>query len=227
MGAASARERDVHPTETNAKPSLRTVPGVEVALVHWPAEQDRREELRRAGQPQTGIERRFKGRGCFEGVDFERVNRLQRDLFSGLVAPEELIDPLVRIRSTMDQHSSAIDQATLAHFINDGFFLSHIRRMRKLYAERREFFIEEFNKWLGDRFVLQIPEAGLNFVAWLRREADFARVASISVEIGIKPTPLSFYCMQAKLQPAFLFGFAAWTSAQIRESLLRLASALR
>jgi two-component system, OmpR family, response regulator len=38
-------------TETNAKPFVPTVPDVEVALVHWPAEQDRRDELRRAGQP--------------------------------------------------------------------------------------------------------------------------------------------------------------------------------
>ena len=38
-------------SETIAKPFFSTVPGVEVALVHWPAEQDRREELRRAGQP--------------------------------------------------------------------------------------------------------------------------------------------------------------------------------
>jgi hypothetical protein len=33
--------------------------------------------------------------------------------------------------------------------------------------------------------------------------------------------------MQAKLKPAFLFGFAAWTRAQIRESLLKLASSLK
>ena len=173
---------------------------------------------------------------CLQGIDdFSRViyaGTMSKILYPSLrlgylVAPEQLIDPLVKIRSTMDQHSSAIDQATLAQFINEGFFLSHIKRMRKVYAERREFFIKEFNKLLGDRFILQIPEAGLNFVAWLRCEADFARVASISAEIGIKPTPLSFYCMQAKLKPAFLFGFAGWTNAQIRESLLRLASALR
>jgi GntR family transcriptional regulator/MocR family aminotransferase len=138
-----------------------------------------------------------------------------------------LINPLVKIRSTMDQHSSAIDQATLARFISEGFFLKHLRRMRKLYAERREFFVNEFNKLLSDRFKLQIPEAGLNFVAWLRCKEDFARVARISQEIGIKPSPLSFYCIQAKLRPAFVFGFAAWTPAQIRESLLRLASAIR
>jgi Transcriptional regulatory protein, C terminal len=41
----------VHASETIAKLSVRTFRSVEVALVHWPAEQDRREELRRTGQP--------------------------------------------------------------------------------------------------------------------------------------------------------------------------------
>lgn len=173
---------------------------------------------------------------CLQGIDnFSRViyaGTMSKILYPSLrlgyvVAPEQLIDPLVKIRSTIDQHSSAIDQATLARFITEGFFLSHVKRMRKLYAERREFFIKEFNKLLSDRFILQVPEAGLNFVGWLRCDADFARVARVRAEIGIKPFPLSFYCIQAKLEPAFVFGFAAWTPAQIRESLLRLASALR
>jgi GntR family transcriptional regulator/MocR family aminotransferase len=173
---------------------------------------------------------------CLQGIDnFNRViyaGTMSKILFPSLrlgyvVAPEQLIDSLVKIRSTMDQHSSAIDQATLARFINEGFFLSHIKRMRKLYADRREFFVKEFNKLLGDRFTLQVPEAGLNFVAWLRREADFARISRVCANIGIKPSPLSFYCIEANLKPAFVFGFAAWTPAQIRESLLKLASALR
>ncbi len=144
-----------------------------------------------------------------------------------IVAPEQLVDSIAKIRSVIDQHSPAIDQAVLARFITEGFFLSHIKRMRKIYAERREFFINEFNKLLSDRFILQIPEAGLNFVAWLRHESDFERVARVRAQIGIRPSPLSFYCIQAKLKPAFVFGFAAWTPAQIRESLLRLASALK
>jgi len=173
---------------------------------------------------------------CLQGMDnFSRViyaGTMSKILYPSLrlgyvVAPEQLIDPFVKIRSTMDQHSSPIDQATLARFINEGFFLSHIRRMRKLYGERREFFIKEFNALLGDRFILQIPEAGLNFVAWLRFEKDFEKVARVCARIGIKPSPLSFYCIEAKLKPAFVFGFAAWTRAQIRESLLRLACALK
>jgi GntR family transcriptional regulator/MocR family aminotransferase len=143
-----------------------------------------------------------------------------------IVAPEPLIDSLVKIRSAMDQHSSPIDQATLARFITEGFFLSHIKRMRKIYADRRDFFIKQFNELLGDRFTLQVPEAGLNIVAWLKREEDFPMIKRITSDIGVRPSPLSFFCIQAKLKPAFVFGFAAWTPTQIRESLIKLASAL-
>ena len=144
-----------------------------------------------------------------------------------IVAPEPLIDSLVKIRSTMDQHSSPIDQATLARFITEGFFLSHIKRVRKIYAERRDFFIKQFNELLGDRFTLQVPEAGLNIVAWLKREEDFPIIRRITLDVGVRPSALSFFCIQAKLKPAFVFGFAAWTPTQIRESLVTLASALR
>jgi GntR family transcriptional regulator/MocR family aminotransferase len=144
-----------------------------------------------------------------------------------IVAPEALVDSFIKIRSAMDQHSSPIDQATLARFITEGFFLSHIKRMRKIYSDRRDFFIEQFNKLLGDRFTLQIPEAGLNIVAWLKREEDFPIIKRTTVDIGVRPSSLAFFCIRAELKPAFIFGFAAWTPAQIRESLVKLASALK
>jgi GntR family transcriptional regulator/MocR family aminotransferase len=142
-----------------------------------------------------------------------------------LLVPEQLVDSMIKIRAVIDQHSSAIDQATLARFLTEGFFLSHVRRMRKLYSDRRDFFIEQFNNLLGDRFNLQIPEAGLHFVAWLRREADFPLARRVAAEIGIKP--LSFFCIQAELAPALLFGFAAWSRAQIREALVKFAASLK
>ena len=173
---------------------------------------------------------------CLQGLDHSgRViyaGTMSKILFPSLrlgylVVPEQLVDPIAKVRSAMDQHSPAIDQATLARFITEGFFLSHVKRMRKIYLERRNCFVEEFNKLLGDRFVLQIPEAGLKFVAWLRHEEDFAKVARVRAETGVKPPSLAFFCIKAKLKPAFVFGFAAWTPAQIRESLIKLASALK
>jgi hypothetical protein len=92
--------------------------------------------------------------------------------------------------------------------------------MRRVYLERQDLFIEPFNNSLGDRFIPRIPQVGLHFVAWLRCEVDFARIARACVEIGIKPAPLLSCCIHANLKRAFGFGFAGWTPARIRERAL-------
>src|SRR5260370_22976079 len=142
------------------------------------------------------------------------------------LAPEQFVEPMIKIRAVMDQHSPAIDQATAARFLAEGYFLSHIKRMRKLYSDRRDFFIEQFNKLLSKHFILQIPEAGLHFVAWLRRKQDLPLMTRVCAEIGIRPSPLSSCFIKAEENPALTFGFAAWSRAQIREGLSKLASAL-
>jgi GntR family transcriptional regulator / MocR family aminotransferase len=144
-----------------------------------------------------------------------------------LIAPPKLVDTLVKVRAVMDQHSPAIDQATLARFITEGFFLSHVKRMRELYAKRRVFFIEQFQKWLGHYFDLEITPAGLHFIAWLRRREDFPLFMRAREQTGVWPRPLSFFCIKAQLDPAFVFGFAAWSQAQIEQSLAKLASAVK
>ena len=144
-----------------------------------------------------------------------------------LIAPPQLVDTLVKVRAVMDQHSPAIDQATLARFITEGFFLSHVKRIRELYAQRRVFFIEQFQKWLGDYFDLDVTPAGLHFVAWLRHKEDLAFFMRARELTGIWPRPLSFFCIKAEVEPAFVFGFAAWSQAQIEQALAKLGSAVR
>ena len=144
-----------------------------------------------------------------------------------LIVPPKLVDILVKVRAVMDQHSPAIDQATLARFITEGFFLSHVKRVRELYAQRRVFFIEQFQKWLGDYFDLEVTPAGLHFIAWLRSREDLPLFMRAREQTGVWPRPLSFFCIKAQLDPAFVFGFAAWSQAQIEQSLAKLAWAVK
>ena len=188
-------------------------------------EDDHNSEFRYTGPPLP----------CLQGLD-----NVGRVIYSGtmskvlypslrlgyILAPEQLVEPMIKIRAVMDQHSPAIDQATLARFLTEGFFLSHIKRMRKLYSDRRDFFTEQFENLLGKYFILEIPEAGLHFVAWVREKAQVPLITSVCKEVGIRPSPLSSCFMKAQQEPALTFGFAAWSRAQIREGLGKFASAL-
>src|SRR5207249_4504717 len=115
-------------------------------------EDDHNSEFRYTGPPLP----------CLQGLDNSgRViyaGTMSKILYPSLrlgyiLAPERLVEPMIKIRAVIDQHSPAIDQATLARFLTEGFFLSHIKRMRKLYSDRREFFIEQFNNLLSKYFV--------------------------------------------------------------------------
>lgn len=130
-----------------------------------------------------------------------------------LLVPEPLIDSMIKVRAVVDQHSSAIDQATLARFLTEGFYLSHVKRMRTLYAERRAYFIAQFEKFLGEHFRLEVTPAGLHFVAWLRREEEHAAFLRAGAETRTTPWDLSELCIKAKMKPALVFGFAAWSRA--------------
>jgi GntR family transcriptional regulator / MocR family aminotransferase len=188
-------------------------------------EDDHNSEFRYTGPPLP----------CLQGLD-----NVGRVIYSGtmskilypslrlgyIVAPHQLVEPMIKIRAVMDQHSPAIDQATLARFLTEGFFLSHIKRMRKLYSDRRDFFIEQFNKLLGKYFSLEIPEAGLHFVAWVRQKEQMPLITRVCTDIGIRPSPLSSCFMKVEPKPALTFGFAAWSRAQIREGLGKFAGAL-
>ena len=188
-------------------------------------EDDHNSEFRYTGPPLP----------CLQGLD-----NVGRVIYSGtmskilypslrlgyIVAPHQLIEPMIKIRAVMDQHSPAIDQATLARFLTEGFFLTHIKRMRKLYSDRRDFFIEQFNHLLGRYFILEIPEAGLHFVAWVRQKEQMPVITRVCADIGIRPSPLSSCYMKAEPKPALTFGFAAWSRSQIREGLGKFAAAL-
>ena len=101
-------------------------------------EDDHNSEFRYTGPPLP----------CLQGLD-----NVGRVIYSGtmskilypslrlgyIVAPHQLVEPMIKIRAVMDQRSPAIDQATLARFLTEGFFLTHIKRMRKLYSDRRIF----------------------------------------------------------------------------------------
>ena len=79
---------------------------------------------------------------------------------------------------------------------------------------------------LGKYFILEIPEAGLHFVAWLQKKEQMPVITRVCSEIGIRPSPLSSCFMKVEPKPALTFGFAAWSRAQIREGLAKFAAAL-
>jgi GntR family transcriptional regulator/MocR family aminotransferase len=135
-----------------------------------------------------------------------------------LVAPNQLIDVFSKAKEVHDGSTTALDQATAAIFIEEGFFSTHLRRMRKLYRERRDIFLHEAEKNLSGFVSFPKVEAGMDVIGRLSRNYDDEKCSQRLALNQIDAPPLSAYCLKSS-QPGLVFGFTAYSATQTRSSI--------
>ena len=192
----------------------------------WIVEDDYTAEYRFAGQPLTalqGLDER--GRVIYLGTFSKMFSPALR--LGYMVVPPTLIELFEAARSLIDRPPSFIDQAVLAVFIREGHFGRHVRRMRILYASRREALRQAIQEQIPSLQIEPGGNAGLHLVAWLPAGVRDHVVARQLAAHGIMAPPLSNYALRPTRRGALILGFAGWSPAEIVESVHRMAALMR
>ncbi len=189
----------------------------------WVIEDDYDAEFRYTSAPQP----------CLQGLDeHERViyiGSFSKTLFPGLrlgfmVLPPRLVDSFTSLKITADDHGPLIDQATLAGFLESGAFHAHLRRCRRVYSERQQFFLSLIqHKGLPLQF--PITGRGMNLAGRLAAECDDVRLSERLAHAGIDLPALSSYSTCARVS-GLLFGLTAFDKAAIAHGVDILAEHL-
>ena len=116
-----------------------------------------------------------------------------------------------------------IARLCLADFINEGHLTRHLRRMRRLYAQRRETFMPAFEAALGAHLELRRTDTGIQLVATFRRPTDDRRFAAAAIAAGVNVSPYSLQFRHGGGTPGLVLGFAATGDRAQRRGLSRLA----
>ncbi len=143
-----------------------------------------------------------------------------------LVAPPDLVEAFIRARIMTDLHSSTIPQAALADFIEQGHFARHLRRMRKIYAERQACFLAAAKEDLSGLVELEKREAGMHLIGWLPRTVDDRGAARAASDHNLTTAPLSAFSLRPGSRSAPVLGYTAFNERQIRDGVRRLKVAL-
>jgi GntR family transcriptional regulator/MocR family aminotransferase len=143
-----------------------------------------------------------------------------------LVVPAEIAPAFHAARAASDRHSPVLDQAVLADFMTQGHFARHVRRMRRLYAERQAVMVDALQQSLGGRLEVRASEAGMHLVGWLEDGSDDAAISARLLEGGIEAPPLSRYALARPPRGGLLLGWAGYPPEAIEKAAHRMAEVL-
>jgi GntR family transcriptional regulator/MocR family aminotransferase len=144
-----------------------------------------------------------------------------------LIAPPSIVDAFSVGQTLLSQNISPVLQQTLARFIEDGSYNSHIRKMRTLYKERLEILADSLTACCGDIFHFDKPDAGMHLIAWLQdKKREDAELCKAIWDEGVDCLPVSMYCDQKKIDPGIMLGFACAPETEISKCVAILYDAV-
>ena len=143
-----------------------------------------------------------------------------------LVLPPDLVEPFASALSIVARYTPLLPQMALTDFIAGGHFARHLRRMRMLYAERREALMSALHEQLAGLVEVVGTSAGLEVVARLPKGINDRFVSKLALELQVEALPLSRYCMTRESRGGLVLGFAAVAPARTQAAVAILREAI-
>ncbi|MGY8812098.1 MAG: MocR-like pyridoxine biosynthesis transcription factor PdxR [Pseudomonadales bacterium] len=137
-----------------------------------------------------------------------------------MVVPMGLVRRAGDAAAALSPASALPIQLAVAEFLRDGHYLRHIRRMKRLYAQRRDALLELVNT-LGSTSHM----AGLSLLLRLPGDTDDVYIAEAAKAFGLAPAPLSpWYFTSADARKGLLLGVTNLSSPALEAGYRQLAT---
>ena len=131
-----------------------------------------------------------------------------------------------RPRASLPAPASALEQAALATFMDEGHFARHLRRMRGVYRERAEALLDALRSRCAGVLEPKPCDTGMQLCAMLPPGVSDVAVRDRAARAGIEVAPLSDYRLGRGGRGGLVFGFGAIRPAAIRAGVESLQRAL-
>jgi GntR family transcriptional regulator/MocR family aminotransferase len=190
----------------------------------WILEDDYDSEYRYHGYPLVSLHSIDRGgRVIYLGTFSKVLAPMLRLGFA--VIPEPLIEASVRLRQIWDHGHSTLDQVVLSHFLAQGFYARHLKKMGTLYVKRRQHLLQMVRQY-WPRISIAPSDGGLHVVALLPRHTSDTVVSYELHKQGIVALPLSRYTISRQIEPGLILNYAAYTEEATDKAVIAASTIL-
>jgi GntR family transcriptional regulator/MocR family aminotransferase len=143
-----------------------------------------------------------------------------------LVVPPELAGRFGDLMACLAPAPAEMVQRTVADFMHEGHYLRHLRRMKRVYAARREALLGCLREEAAGAIEVQAT-AGMAVVARLQGAVSDVEIAVRARQFGLAPTPLSPWYAQPPRPQGLLLGVTNVDVGRVAADCRRLAELVR
>ena len=188
----------------------------------WILEDDYDSEFRYEGRPLASLQG-LDTEGCviYSGT-FSKVMYPGLRLAYLVLPSLEMVEEFKKVKAMMDRQSPILDQIILSRFMSEGHFLRHLRKMRLLYDERQQTFINAVKELVGDYLMIKPNAAGMNLTGWVSKKIDLQKLKTEIKKQGLAIPFIRDYAMESFNPRGMMFGYTAFTKYKIRTGLEKL-----
>ncbi|MCQ4160976.1 PLP-dependent aminotransferase family protein [Roseomonas sp. GC11] len=142
-----------------------------------------------------------------------------------LVVPAALLPTFQLAQRHLGLFVPAAMQVALAEFIAGGDFLTHIRRMTRLYKARRDRLVQELAARAGS-LAAEVPAGGMQLLARCDAVLDDVALCRALARRGVIARPLSGMFYHPNREQGLFLGFSAWNEEEIARGAATIGQVL-
>ncbi len=155
------------------------------------------------------------------------VGTFSKSLIPGIrlgfvVAPSWARRALANAKQACDWHSPLLEQDALAAFIGEGHMARHVRKMRKLYSERRDLLMSGLQAHFGSWLEAIPSSGGMHLTALSRDSIDIDAIVRGARQRSMDLRSLRAYSSSGTGRAGLVIGYGATSPDALTEGLLEL-----
>jgi GntR family transcriptional regulator / MocR family aminotransferase len=134
-----------------------------------------------------------------------------------ICATPSAIERIGHLRRLVDLRGDTFFELGMSNFIKEGEFARHLKRMNRIYKERRDLMYELLHNNLNDRVTLIKPTGGMALWTTFHKSIDLKSLSTKAREMGLVMSDGTFYNTSKVNLNSTRFGFASKNESEISQ----------